>query len=257
MPDPHVDWLEYELKVFSWKFDNPEPLTWCGRDFGLRLDEKGLLRVNMLTHFATVEEARRSVEPFLQTWEISVTLSYGQHELRFEFRKGHVIDRDPQPGIARATTAHLILTVGAVVVAACEVVKAAYPPVPTNFEATPDVISLCERFERYKGGRELTTSFAYFVLTVLEYRFDSRKNAAKALSVDPKVLDAVGQLSTAHGDLTTARKLKRTIPLRPLTAEHVHWLDIALPLLIRRLGESAAGGSFPQLTMSQLPHVRL
>src|ERR1035438_2121903 len=95
MRDPHVEILEYDVQT-TWSFGNPPALQWQGPAFELTLD-KALLRVEMRSHFATIEEARSAVELFLQSWEIDVGLTSGSREMTFVFRNARVVDRNPPP----------------------------------------------------------------------------------------------------------------------------------------------------------------
>src|SRR2546428_12701781 len=93
MSNPHVEWLEYELKS-RWGFENPPPLNWETPVFSANLNG-GTLRISLKEHFPTIESARTAIEAFLQDWEIEVALTHGQREMAFVFKGSHIIDRDP------------------------------------------------------------------------------------------------------------------------------------------------------------------
>jgi hypothetical protein len=249
MSDAHVEWLEYELTT-SWLFDTPPPLLWRTPVFKANLSNS-LLRVEMLAHFATEEQARTAVEPFLQSWEIDVALTYGKREVKFAFKQVHLVDRNPPPG--SPVTATATGTVRAWGCATAHVTMGTYPPAPINFSADPDVVSLWTRFEGFKNGREPLASMAYFCYTLLTYRHRNVDDASKSLGVDKAVLKKLSELGTNRGDLTTARKM--TLALRPFTSGEAAWLDGAIRALIRRVGEIASGSSPLQLTMDQLPRL--
>jgi hypothetical protein len=63
MRDPHVEWLEYELKT-DWVFQNPPPLQWQTPVFEANLSD-ALVAAKLRTHFETAEQARAAVELFL------------------------------------------------------------------------------------------------------------------------------------------------------------------------------------------------
>jgi hypothetical protein len=251
MSDTHVEWLECELKT-SWLFDAPPPLLWRTPVFEANLSNS-LLRVEMLAHFATEEQARRAVEPFLQTWEIDIALTYGKRELKFAFKQGHLVDRNPSPlgSTVTATAVGTVRTWGCAT--AAQITMRTYPEVPTNFSADPDVVTLWNRFEGFKNGQEPLASMAYFCYTLLTYRYRSVDNASKALGVDKAVLKRLSELGTNRGDVTNARKM--TPELKPFTSGEAQWLDGAIRALIRRVGEVASGRSPLQITMRQLPRV--
>ena len=248
MKDPHVEWLEYDLQT-TWVFDNPPPLRWQGSVFEVTLNN-AILRADMRAHFATVEEARAAVEPFLQTWEIATALTYGQREMTFTFKKAQVVDRNPPPP-GSMVIGTVTIAVRASVSAVGEVTRKTYPVVPTNFMAVPDVVSLWDRFQGYKAGREPIASMAYFCFTLIKNRHGSTDAASKALSVDHAVLKKLSELSTNRGDSSTARKM--TASLTPFTAQETQWLEAVVRALIRRVGEIASGHSPLQLTMTDLP----
>jgi hypothetical protein len=248
MRDPHVEILDYDVQT-TWSFGNPPALQWQGPAFELTLD-KALLRVEMRSHFATIEEARSAVELFLQSWEIDVGLTSGSREMTFVFRNARVVDRNPPPPGPIATGT--VTTSGrASVSVAAQVTRKTYPTVPTNFTAVPDVVSLWTRFEGYKTGREPMASMAYFCFTLLKDRYGNVDAASKALSIERDVLKKLSELSTNRGDISTARKM--TANLTAFTAEETQWLDTVVRALIRRVGEIASGHLPLQITMKDLP----
>jgi hypothetical protein len=249
MRDPHVEWLEYEMNA-GWIFDNPPPLQWQTPAFEANLSN-ALLRAEMRAHFTTVEQARAAVEPFLQTWEIDIALTYGKREMTFAFKQSHLVDRNPPPP-SSTITATLTIT-GHAPVLAIQVIRKTYPGVPTNFSATPDVVSLWTRFEGFKNGREPLASMAYFCFTLIRDRYGSVDAASKALGIDRAVLKKLSELSTNRGDVSTARKM--TPNLTPLTNAETQWMDAGIRALIRRVGEVASGYSPLPLTMKQLPQL--
>lgn len=248
MRDPHVEWIEYEMKA-TWLFDSPPPVVWETPVFEAKLAH-GVLRVELRDHFATAVEARAVVEPCLQAWEIDVGLTYGRREMTLAFTQSHLVDRDPLPPGSTIGGAGTIMC-GASVSATGQVIKKAYPAVPTNFRATPDVVTLWNRFEGFESGREPLATMAYFCFTLLKNCYGCVDAASKALSVDKTVLKKVSELSTNRGDPSTARKM--TPQLTPFTATEAHWLNAAIRALIRRVGEIAAGHAPSRLTMQQLP----
>ena len=160
MRDPHIEWLEYDLKS-GWVFENPPALLWQTAVFEGNLSN-GCFRAEMRTHFATEEEARAATEPFLQTWEIDIGLTYGQREMTFVFKEAGLVDRNPPP------PGSVIAAVGTIagrasVSATAQVTRTVYPAAPTNFTAVPDVTSLWNRYEGYKNGREPLAFMAYFL----------------------------------------------------------------------------------------------
>ena len=249
MTDPHVEWLEYGLKT-GWLFDNPPPLVWQTPAFKANLID-GVFRAEPLEHFATVEEARAAIEPFIQGWEIDLAMRFGQRPMTFEFNRANVVDRNPStPGSVTIITATTRLCASFSAAGEHKLLKD-YPPVPSKFKADPDVITLWTRFEGFKNGQEPLGSMAYFCFTFLRDRY--RGSPTKVLNVAEPVLKKVGELSTNRGDDSNARKV--TSSLTPFSPAEAQWLEEAIRVLIRRVGEIAAGHSPQQLTMTDLPRL--
>ncbi|MGQ0568016.1 MAG: hypothetical protein ACT4P5_00590, partial [Armatimonadota bacterium] len=82
-----------------------------------------------------------------------------------------------------------------------------------------------------------------------------RKQASRSLGVHEKVLGMIGQLSSTRGDESTVRKVTTAGPLKPLSPAETTWLEHAVRVLIRRLGEHASGASLARIPMADLPRV--
>jgi hypothetical protein len=261
MRDPHVHALTYGLMTLeAVMFENPPPVEWETEAFHLRLED-GSARVEMIEHFATEEEARARVEPFLRTWEIEYGLWAGESEFWFVFQRAELIDRDPPPRPtgggpvqleghdAGVSSEEASLTV--------RETRHSYHGPPQDFVVTPDVETLWNRWEGYLGGREPLQSTAYFCLTVIEAQAGGgkrrREKAARVLSLEPRVLDTLGHLTSDVGDDLSARKFNPAG--RPLSGQEEAWVEAAVRMVIRRLGQLAADPArpLPILGMSDLP----
>ncbi len=84
---------------------------------------------------------------------------------------------------------------------------------------------------------------------------DRRTHAAKIHALDRLILKTLGQLTSEGVDLQTARKMDLNNSGQPLTPKQIVWIDAAIRLLIRRLGEYAADPTapWPTLSMRDLP----
>jgi len=245
MNDPHVEWLEYDMNT-GWRFQNPSPLDWTTPVFKATL-KNGVLRADMLKHFATVEEAKAAIEPYLQTWEIGVGLEFGERPMEFVFKQAHILDRNPNPAGSGAGN---MAFGGFSISGKGQITLQAYPAAPANFIAVPNVVTLWNRLEGFRKGHEPLASMAYFCFTVIKKHYGGA-NAAKLLAIDNAILRKMSELSTNRGDDLTARKMTRD--LKPFTPTEARWLDAAIRAVIRRIGEIAAGDCPKQLTMSDLP----
>ncbi len=100
MNDPHVErlWYSLESNEFAVSWLDPPPLTAAGPVCRVTVED-GRAVVEPLTHFATEQEARSAVEPFLRTWEIhaAITLNAPIEPMLFEYERVEVVDRDPDP----------------------------------------------------------------------------------------------------------------------------------------------------------------
>ena len=155
----------------------------------------------------------------------------------FHFDRAHIVDRDPPPPgapqIVRASPVEVAVTMDAVL---SHVTSTAYPLPPTNFVVSPDVETLWQRYEGYLDGQEPVATMAYFCLTVAEWIAEgSRGRAAEKLGISLNLLDKIGELSNPGR--------KHTPDEEPVSDAEEAWLDKAVKLLIRRVGEVAADPS--------------
>src|SRR5205823_5862029 len=82
-----------------------------------------------------------------------------------------------------------------------------------------------------------------------------RSDAAALYRISGKVLDKRGHLSSHRGDTRSARKVKDSGDLLPLTSEETRWIEAAVKNMIRRVGEVAADpdADWLVITMADLP----
>lgn len=257
MRDPHVVALCYRLATNQEvEFSNPSPRDWEVEEFRLRL-EAGQARVEMKKHYASADEAKRHVEPFLRSWELDTALREGRSEIRFEYVRPEIVDRNPPPpsppGTPVRITATATMNTEATLVR--RIIKRAYPTPPQAFVASPDVETMWYRYEGYQKGREPLGAMAYFCLTLLERKSGGRDDAATQYRINRQVLGKLGALTSAAGDERTARKF--TEESRPHTPAEAAWIESAVRAIIRRVGEYAAapGEQHPEITMADLPRL--
>jgi len=217
--------------------------------------EDGILAVGPSDHFANEEDARAAIEPFLRAWEIDADLRLGVGAIRFTSTRSEILDRDPPPpGTPQSLAISAAARGMAVASASLHITRGVYPQPPARFQITADVAIAHRRWLRYHDGREPLQSMAYFVLTLLEDMAGGRGQAGRVFAIDVAVLKTMGRLS-AEGDEETARKLQRGKALRGLTGAEKDWLEQAVKLLIRRIGERASGSPLGRLTLNDLPNV--
>jgi hypothetical protein len=259
MRDLHVVALYYRLETdTSLAFDHPPPLMHDTDACTLHLAE-GVLTCTMKGHDATADEARARVYPHLRSWELAEALSHGRHSLWFTFDRAEIIDRDPPPP---ETSRVLYASPGEFVMLGEDVrlclTHPSYPPPPMSFIASPDVETLWNRYEGYTQGREPLPGMVYFCQSFIEKVLaEGQADAADKYRIERKVLRALGNLHSHRGDLTNRRKLEleqdRYAP--SLTPSEIAWMEAAVRMLIRRIGEYAADSTtpWPMLSMRDLP----
>ena len=210
MNDPHVETLVYRLKAApNVHYENALPIDVDYEEFSGRLESNQLI-CEMKMHYPHIEAARSVVEPCLRAWEVDVALRLGRGELNFVYKDAKVIDRNPSPpGSPQKShisgggqiTASGHATIG--------VVRRQYPHPSMLFRISPDVETLWKRYEMYLDKKEPICSMAYFCLTVIEAKAKGRLKASLMFSIDKRVLNKLGELTTTRGDSLTARKATR------------------------------------------------
>jgi len=257
MRDPHVVSLTYNASPSeSTSFEKAPPLEGTIEDLRFRLDV-GTLRIEPTIHFPSIEDARRLVDPLLRSWEIDIALRFGSPELSFVYDTAEVIDRQPPPPGAR----HAVLNVqlGEVVLVGSAVTlrvsRGSYPQPPAAFRLNPDVDTLWRRYQGYKEGREPLPSMAYFCLTLIESLAGGRDTAASTFKISKRVLAKIGQLASERGDASTARKYRAIAAGAPLTGGEASWLEEAIKVIIRRVGELQAIDALNTIEMDDLPQL--
>lgn len=258
MRDPHVSELYYHLKTSdTLSFDNPPVLDW---EIGACKGQlsAGILRIDLIDHFTSEEEARSRVELFLRSWEISAGLELGVSAVRFEFKRSKIIDRNPPlPGSPQILCAQAISSSESVGRAAMCQVRKRYPNPPSDFVSCPDVETMWQRFSNYRKGKELLASMAYMCLSVLEASVigqNRRAQAARHYKIEKEVLRKLGYLTGDVGDAETARKMSVS-ERRKHTGQEIVWIEAAVKAIIRRVGEYAHDpkASRAILSMKNLP----
>ena len=254
MRDPHVVSLTYVATPSeTTSFDKAAPIEGTIDQFRFRL-AGGELRIEPTGHFGSIEEARLHVDRILESWEIDIALRFGNPELSFTYRTSEVVDRDPPPPgtrqIVMVATAGELSLVGS---ATLHVSRTRYPEPPTNFRASPDVLTLWKRYQGYRQGREPLPSMAYFCLTFLQASAGGRDNAAREFKISSSVLNRIGRLTSERGDEGTARKYAAIKSGAPLTPSETRWLEEAVKAIIRRVGEFEAIDTLQPLDLADLP----
>jgi len=251
MRDPHVKLVRFNVDSHECvTYRNPPPITFSNElgDFSLA---NGLLEVIPARHYATENQARQDIEPYLKAWEIDTDLNRNRGEIRFKFKNAELEDRNPPP---TGSTHVLGSEVGSFVVVGCdiqtEIVRRSYPPPPSGFAYCKELEIIYQRWIDFWDGRERLQSMANFIISYITNIPGGEKEAARKYKISRKVFRRIGKLSSYRGTPVTARKAPRENVFVDLTDEEKEWLLKAVQMVIHRIGEHAAGGDFEQLEKS-------
>lgn len=254
MRDPHVQAMHFAVGSGEGiSYRDPEPVSFANHLGSFELAD-GKLTIAPVEHFSDEEEARRAIEPFLRAWEIDADLTLNLGMIRFTFERVELIDRDPPPpGSPQVIQMKGIASVSVFGQASLHLMCRKYPQPPHAFRATPEAQHAYRRWLRYRSGKEPLQSMAYFVLTLLESTAGDRRNAAHSFNIEVEVLRTIGRLSSTKGDPDTARKANSGVQFQELTGAERQWLEKAVALVIRRLGEHASGVQLSSIRLADLP----
>ena len=195
-------------------------------------DRKARFELN--NEYATVEDARQVVEPFIQNWEFASSLSRDPDCFQLEFEGAEIGDLRPNPGVAHGQGVRATFKIS-IPPAKGTAYAPTYPPPPSEIDSSHgDVQVLLRRYERYKAGKEPPTSFAYYCYTEIVQVNGEQTTAASRYNVSRKLLKRISNLSSRKGGIE-ARKADVREP--PLTHEECLFLERAVVRLIRRLAE--------------------
>ena len=256
MRDPHVQVMHYAAGSGEGiSYLDPEPISFSNHLGTFELGDSKL-RITPVEHFSEEEEARRAVEPFLRAWEMEADLNSNVGMIRFTFERAELVDRDPPPpGSPQVIKIKEAITVSVDLSASLQMTHRKYPQPPNTFRATPEVQHAYRRWIGFRSGKEPLQAMAYFVLTLLESAAGGRKNAARSFNIELDVLRVIGELSSTKGDPSTARKAGPGTQFQELTGAEKQWLEKAIPLVIRRLGEHASGAPLAPIALTDLPGI--
>jgi hypothetical protein len=250
MNDPHVGSLFYRIKHDDGvDYAKAPPLEHCEPGFSIRI-ENGQAQIDMTHHYATVQDARATVETFLRAWELTTALKVGPGEWQFIYDRANVIDRNPTLGAIEA--AAVLESVSVFMTANAHVARARYPDPPAGIARDAAVDLMFERYCMYRDGRTTLPDAANFCLTTLELSAGGRKAASKRYGIAFTVLNTLGRLAADKGG-KEARKARATHV--DFTSAERNWLILLIPLIIRRVAEVAfdAAALRPQITTADLP----
>jgi hypothetical protein len=245
--DPHVEVLYYEFTSLDEGHDFSQAAAWQGNLDGFDCHlANGQLEARPQAHYANAQSARDVLDPHLRAW---VLWSELKNQVRIEFKAGgaRVVDRTSGSVAVEAQAA----LVGVIAFDATGVVgHSSYPaPSPTLLAASTLVGELLGWVRDLRERRHPMLFIAYLFLSRLEWEYDGRDQAAKALNVSQRIFNTLGQLSEKN-DPEERRKARVRRPVERLTEAERQWILAVLPRVTVHVAEIAAGSNPPQLTMA-------
>ena len=163
-------------------------------------------------HFASEDEARAELDPFLRRWEIEDAVSKGTVGIQFAFDRSSMIDRQPTPGVIEAKG---LVTARPLIIGVAKMVadQAAFPAPPTAPSCDIATGRMFPRLKAIWDDDSYLTADGYYILTEVEDRFapapagpprprtPSRKRvvAATRLNIDVDVLEKFGKIPDLRG----------------------------------------------------------
>ena len=256
MRDQHVVSLFFKITLEDGVTFQSTPILKYENDlFSLHLEEN-ILTIKPKLHYASQEEARKEITPFLRAWQLDDALRMGKITFRFEYKDAEIVDLNP----SRSGEPKAILVGFSDLIAVADTVTVVVPrlefPRPSgSFSTSPDVETLWHRYERYAKGYEPLPGMAYFCLTLLEARGGTRDGASSKFKISKDILDKLGELTTKHGDPSVARKYPRKTQPKPFTPAEVAWIQASVRAIIRRVAEYIVIDQLPRITMADLPAI--
>ena len=239
MNDPHVVALIYVVEhEDSVDYGSAETVEEERSTFRLTLQD-GEARFELKEDYASPQQARKAIQPFIEQWELRTSLAYGPGNFALRFKRSEMIDRDPEPGVisVSADAAHFNVAISTARVT----VSRQYPRPPVERRMNmdcPEVQTMLHRYMGYRQGREPVASMAYFCFNVFAKKLgENPKDSAKKHNISLKLVKKVRELTSRKGG-DQARKLDGIGD--PLTQNDVKFLENAVTAMILRAAIVAA-----------------
>ena len=263
MNDPHVTALHYWVNHDdSVDYDDAQPLDFEDKLFTVHVANKKAT-ISPKKHYASEEEAREAVEPFVRNWEFDAALDSGSSRFSLTYVRADVIDRNPTltpSGVALSpVNIHFHVSTPSVKVTTRKRFYPKPPPNPVLNVDAPYIQAMLSRLESYYKRREPLATMAYFCLTMLEnnaLKADLKTNKEKQTrdhyAISRGVLKQVSRLSSEKGG-SEARKVDGFG--KNFTQEEKRFLIAAVQAFIRRAAEKESYPDIclPEITLKDLP----
>ena len=252
MNDPRVSVLVYRVRHDETvNYDKASPLQCETAHFKVSVNGSEA-HFEMKEYFPTAEQAREVVGPFIRQWEFAAALDRNPGEFELVFLEAVVEDRKPTPGVVDVAR---LETVQARDLPSVVAVRCSYPEPPTGVAMNTDVEVMALRHSRYKQGRDMLPTMAYFCLTVLEQAAGGRPAIPSKFGIASSVIKTLGRLTGEKGGSKARKGEGRS---HEFTANEHSWLEQATKRMIRRAAEVAydPAAAASQITMGDLPKLQ-
>jgi hypothetical protein len=256
MNDPHVVALYYRVEAGPGvSFHDGARLVHSTAQFDLCVKD-GRAKFTLKEHYATEAEAQSLAEPFIRAWVISSGIETRPVDFALSWERSEIVDRAPTPRkagdhVLHAATARLSATGGLVAMA---VTRTSFPTPPKAFSASPDVEAMYWQYSGFLQERIPLAAMGYFCLDYLDTIAGGRSEAVKRYKVSDAVLGKLGNLTSNKGGKDARKGAGATVEF---TGSERAWIEQAVKLLIKRVGEEAANPDGPHtlITMAELPPI--
>jgi hypothetical protein len=250
-----VDQLTYSITVGEarqrWDLSELEPRTVRLAEFecGVERHEAGVqLVATPLRDFDDDASARAALEPLLLSWEATIELDR-QIPIQFRFVGSRVrLAREEWEG--EQPRYRVGRELGIVYEIAEVDASLHHLPDPAPYEEPIRLRVLRDRIREYRLGRERLLALGYYASTVFTQHFGGGRETPRHMNVEPQVLKTLAEVSS---DRSSPEHERKALNKPALTPAERQWLEVAIPLLARRMGELEAGQQPPLLTMDDLP----
>ncbi len=203
----HVRWLVYEVTSFNCVAYKNTAMVEFSNELGFfKLSDK-VLKISLIKHFSTVDQARAEVEIFLKKWEMTSDLASRLGSVRFEYDNSKMCDlRNPLAQIMAAQSGTFVMKGGKVDL---KLTLSDYPSPPDIFVSSPYIeAAYAQWLEYHEKQNKPIQVVAYFILTCIEGAAGGRTEAAREFNIERTILAKVGKLSSKKGGQLTARNMK-------------------------------------------------
>lgn len=236
-------------------YDKAPPVKASNDYFEMKADNNEVC-FSMKVHCSSEIEARKFTDEFLRNWEIIIGLEHDPDDIIFKFEHADIVDLEPLQksnniNLKASSCEHILFSDSVTL----HVSRGKYPHPPNNFVSSPDIETMFMRYKAYREGRDKLLSMAYLILTIVQSRSETRKEAVDKYKIQREVLDKLGELTSTKGDEQEARKAPKDGMFKPLTSKERDWVISVCKLLIKQLGkyEHSGDGSILELRMADLP----